>query len=123
MMHVFLAAFQIDARAALRLLLFNSGMQVVGESADWATTLHLAQETQPQLVLIDAELIPCVTHNRLTPLRHICPTANIIVLVNQLNTHHHATLAAEADLLLDKSIMPDRIAKRILVAGGRTLSD
>ena len=116
MMHVLLAACQNDARTALRLLLFSSGMLVVGESADWATTLQLAQKIQPKIILIDSELIPHVSHNRLVPLRDSCPSARIIVLVNQLNTHHHAALATEADLLLDKSEMPDRIAKRILAA-------
>jgi len=115
-MHVLLSAFQSDARAALRLLLSNLEMKVVGESVDWATTQKLAQAIQPALILIDSELIPQEAGNMLKPLRQICPTVSIIVLVNQLNIQHHAALTAEADLLLDKSEMPDQVATRILAA-------
>lgn len=39
MIRVFLADAGIDERSALRLLLLDLNMEVVGEAADWPTTL------------------------------------------------------------------------------------
>jgi DNA-binding NarL/FixJ family response regulator len=55
---VLLAAPQSDVRAALRLLLLDLDMGVVGEAADWSTTLALASETWPDMLLVDWELVP-----------------------------------------------------------------
>ena len=120
MMRVQIAAFQNNARVALRLLLINLEMQVVGESADWSTTLQLAEEVQPEILLIDCELIPLMRHNLLAPVRWICPTTKIIVLINGVTLPHYATLSAEADLVLSKSDMPDQIANRILALETRS---
>lgn len=119
MMRVLVAASQMDTRTALRLLLQTLEMQVVGESADWAATLQLAQELGPEIVLIDWEIIPPHTLNILKPLRHICRNASIIVLGDQLHLPQRAALVAEADLLLSKSEMPDQIANHILAVGRR----
>ena len=115
-MRILLAVFQTDARAALRLLLTNSGVQIVEESADWSTTLQLAKAVQPEIVLIDWEIIPTLSGSTLTPLRLLCPTANIIVLVNQLNNRQRTMISVEADVVINKSEMPDQIAQRILAA-------
>jgi DNA-binding NarL/FixJ family response regulator len=55
---VLLAAPQSDVRAALRLLLLDLDMGVVGETADWSTTLALAPETRPDMLLVDWDLVP-----------------------------------------------------------------
>lgn len=51
MTRVLLAAPQADVRAALRLLLLDLDMEVVGDAADWPTILALAPETQPDMLL------------------------------------------------------------------------
>jgi hypothetical protein len=48
---------QPDLRAALRLVLLDMNMGIVVEAADWPTTLALAPETRPELLLVDWELI------------------------------------------------------------------
>jgi DNA-binding NarL/FixJ family response regulator len=50
MTRVLLAAPQPDVRAALRLLLLDLSMEVVGEAADWPIALVLAPETQPDML-------------------------------------------------------------------------
>jgi hypothetical protein len=47
MMRVFLADAQSEERSALRLLLLGLNMEVVGEAADWPTTLAQAMATNP----------------------------------------------------------------------------
>jgi DNA-binding NarL/FixJ family response regulator len=69
MTRVLLAAPQPDVRAALRLLLLDLDMEVVGEAADWPTNLALAPETRPDMLLVDWELIPIDSGNTLTHLR------------------------------------------------------
>jgi DNA-binding NarL/FixJ family response regulator len=122
MTNVLLAAPQSDVRAALRLLLLDLNMGVVGEAADWSTTLALAPETQPDMVLVDWELIPLDSGNTLPQLRAVCPAAVVIVLISQLDARQQAALSAGADAFISKGEMPDRVAKRLRMAADRIRS-
>jgi two-component system, NarL family, nitrate/nitrite response regulator NarL len=119
MTNVLLAAPQPDVRAALRLLLLDLNMGVVSEAADWATTLALAPEIQPDMVLVDWELIPLESGNTLPQLRAVCPAAVVIVLISQLDARQQAALSAGADAFISKGEMPDRVAKRLRTAADR----
>jgi DNA-binding NarL/FixJ family response regulator len=116
MTQVLLAAPQPDVRAALRLLLLDLSMQVVGEAADWSTTLALAQETEPNMLLVDWELIPMASGHTLAQLREACPAAVVIVLISQLDARQQAALSAGADAFISKGEMPDRVAARLRAA-------
>jgi DNA-binding NarL/FixJ family response regulator len=116
MTRVLLAAPQPDVRAALRLLLIDLEMGVVGEAADWLTTLALAPETRPELLLVDWDLITVDSDNTLTQLRAACPTAVVIVLISQLNARQQAALSVGADAFISKGEMPDRVADRLRAA-------
>jgi DNA-binding NarL/FixJ family response regulator len=116
MIRVLLAAPQPDVRAALRLLLIDLEMGVVGEAADWLTTLALAPETRPELLLVDWDLITVDSDNTLTQLRAACPTAVVIVLISQLNARQQAALSVGADAFISKGEMPDRVADRLRAA-------
>jgi DNA-binding NarL/FixJ family response regulator len=116
---VLLAAPQPDVRAALRLLLLDLGMEVVGEASDWPTTLTLAPETRPDMLLVDWELIPIDSGNTLTQLRAACPAAVVIVLISQLDARQQAALSAGADAFISKGEMPDRVAGRLRAAAER----
>ncbi|HSG45634.1 MAG TPA: hypothetical protein VLA72_21025, partial [Anaerolineales bacterium] len=63
---VLLAAPQPEVRIALRLLLLDLSMEVVGEAADWSVALDLAPETRPDMLLVDWELITEDSGNTLT---------------------------------------------------------
>jgi two-component system nitrate/nitrite response regulator NarL len=119
MTNVLLAAPQPDVRAALRLLLLDLNMGVVSEAADWATTLALAPEIQPDMVLVDWELIPLDSGNTLSQLRAACPAAVVIVLISQLDAREQAALSAGADAFISKGEMPDRVAERLRTAANR----
>ena len=116
MTRVLLAAPQPDVRAALRLMLLDLSMEVVGEAADWLTTLALAPETRPDMLLVDWELIPTDSGNTLTQLRAACPGAVVIVLISQLDARHQAALSAGADAFISKGEMPDRVGDRLRAA-------
>jgi DNA-binding NarL/FixJ family response regulator len=113
---VLLAAPQSDVRAALRLLLLDLDMGVVGEAADWSTTLALASETWPDMLLVDWELVPLDSGNTLSQLRAVCPAAVVIVLISQLDARQQAALSAGADAFISKGEMPDRVAERLRMA-------
>ncbi len=122
MTRVLLAAPQPDVRAALRLLLLDLDMGVVGEAADWPTTLALVPEAQPDMLLVDWELIPLDSGNTLTQLRAACPAAVVIVLISQLDARQQAALSAGADAFISKGEMPDRVAERLRSAAERVRS-
>ena len=119
MTNVLLAAPQPDVRAALRLLLMDLEMGIVGEAADWSTTLALAPETRPDMLLVDWELIPLGSGNTLSQLRAVCPTAVVIVLISQLDSRQQAAVSAGADAFISKGEMPDRVAERLRMAADR----
>jgi DNA-binding NarL/FixJ family response regulator len=116
MIRVLLAAPQPDVRTALRLLLLDLSMEVVGEAADWPTILALAPESQPDMLLVDWELITVDSGNTLTQLRAACPSAVVIVLISQLDARQQAALSAGADAFISKGEMPDRVADRLRAA-------
>ena len=119
MISVLVAAAQPDVRAALRLTLLDLEMGIVGESADWSTTLDLAPETRPDMLLVDWELIPLGSGNTLSQLRAVCPTAVVIVLISQLDARQQAALSVGADAFISKGEMPDRVAERLRMAADR----
>jgi DNA-binding NarL/FixJ family response regulator len=116
MTRVLVATPQPDVRAALRLLLLDLSMEVVGEAADWPTILALAPESQPDMLLVDWELITVDSGNTLTQLRAACPSAVVIVLISQLDARQQAALSAGADAFISKGEMPDRVADRLRAA-------
>lgn len=120
MTRVLLAAPQADIRIAFRLLMGDLKMELIGEAADWPTTLALALEGRPDMVLVDWELIPMASGNTLTQLREVCPTAVVIVLISQLDARQQAALSAGADAFISKGEMPDRVAERLRAAARRS---
>jgi DNA-binding NarL/FixJ family response regulator len=119
MVRVLLAAPQPDVRTALRLLLLDLGMEVVGEAADWAANLALAPETRPDMLLVDWELISKGSGNTLSQLRAACPAAVVIVLISQLDARQQAALSAGADAFISRGEMPDRVAERLRASAKR----
>lgn len=114
MTRVFLADGQLEARSALRLLLLDLKMEVVGETADWTTTLAQAAGTQPDVVVVEWALIP--QDSSLLALRATCLAAVVIVLISQLDARQQAALSAGADSFISKDETPDRVAERLLAA-------
>lgn len=114
MTRVFLAARQSEVRSALRLLLQDIEMQVVGDADNWLTALAQAAGTQPDMLLVDWDLIP--RNTSLLELRATCPAAVVIVLISHLDARQQAALSAGADSFISKSETPDRVVERLRAA-------
>lgn len=120
MTRVFLADCQSELRAALRLMLLDLDMEVVGEAADWTTALAEAAGTQPDMVVVDWDLIP--DDSSLAALRITCPAAVVIVLISHLDARGQTALSAGADRFISKNESPDRVAARLREAAVRALT-
>jgi DNA-binding NarL/FixJ family response regulator len=114
MIRVFIADGQPEVRLALRLLLQDLDMHVVGDAADWRMTMSAASGTQPDMLVVDWDLIP--HRNSLQELRATCPAAVVIVLISHLDARKQAALSAGADSFISKGDTSDRIVERLRAA-------
>jgi len=120
MTRVYLADALTEERSALRLMLLDLNMEVVGEAADWTTALAQAPVSRTDMLLIDWGLLPRTTPSRaLEELRKACPAALVIILISHLDARQQAALSSGADAFISKGETPERVAERLrAVAAG-----
>ncbi len=118
MTRVFLADSQPQVRSALRLLLLDLKMQVVGEAAGWPSALPQARAAHPDMLLVDWDLLSEGAGAALAELRLACPAVRVVVLSSRLEARQ-AALSAGVDLFISKGEAPDIVAER-LQAGARS---
>jgi DNA-binding NarL/FixJ family response regulator len=117
MTRVFLADAQSDERKALRVMLRDLKMEIVGDSADWPTTLAKAPESGLDMLLVDWGMLPTGWGVKaLADLRLACPVAIVVVLISHLDARHQAALSAGADVFISKGEAPERVAERLQCA-------
>ncbi len=58
MTRVYIADARPEERSALRLMILDLKMKVVGEAADWSTTLAQAPVSRIDMLLVDWDLLP-----------------------------------------------------------------
>ena len=115
MTRVFLADGKTEERSALRLLLLDMEMEVVGEAADWSNTLSQAPISRADMLLVDWNLLPNTPTSALGILRDACPAALVIVLISHLDARQQAALSAGADAFISKGETPERVAERLRI--------
>ena len=114
MTRVYVADASPKERSALRLLLLDLKMEVVGEAADWFTTLVQAPISHIDLLLVDWDLLPANAPNvALDGLRKVCPAALVVVLISHLDARTQAALSAGAAAFISKDESPERVAERL----------
>jgi DNA-binding NarL/FixJ family response regulator len=118
MKRVYLANSHLDERSALRMLLVDLNLKIVGEAADWPTTLCLAPATRPDLLVVDWGLIASESAAKLRELRRACTAAVKIVLISPLEAREQAALSAGADAFISKGETSDRVVERLRAAVG-----
>ncbi len=119
MTRVYLADAKTEERSALRLMLLDLKMEVVGEAADWPTTVAQAPSRRADMLLVDWNLLPHSPTVALEELRKVCPAALVIVLISHLDARDQAALSAGADAFISKGETPERVAERLrTVAAG-----
>ena len=113
MTRVYLADAKDQERNALRLVLLDLNMEVVGEAGDWETTLAQAPVSRSDMLLIDWDLLPNSPTEALDTLRKACPAALVIILISHLDARQQAALSAGADAFISKGETPERVAERL----------
>ena len=114
MTRVYIADPLREERSALRILLTDLHLEVIGEAADWESTLTQAPSLRPEMLLMDWTMLPNGTQSTaLSILRDACPDALVIVLISHLDARQQAALAAGADTFISKGETPDRVAERL----------
>ena len=114
MTRVYVADTLTEERSALRLMLLDLDMEVVGEAADWATALAQAPLNRIDMLLIDWGLLPRISPSiALEELRRACPAALVIVLISHLDAREQAALSSGADAFISKGETPERVAERL----------
>jgi len=116
MTRIYLADSKTEERSALRQLLLDLKMEVVGEAADWSTALAQAPISRTDMLLIDWDLLPNSPTAALEELRRACPAALVIILISHLDARHQAALSAGADAFISKGETPERVAERLRLA-------
>lgn len=114
MMRVFIANAKAAERSALRIMLLNLKMEVVGDASDWQTTLVEAPATNFNLLLVDWDLLPANAAANLSAMRQACSNAISVVLTSYLDAHQQAAQSAGADAFISKGEIPNRLADHLL---------
>jgi DNA-binding NarL/FixJ family response regulator len=113
MTRVYVADAKPEERAALRILVLDLSMEVVGEAADWVTTLAQVPISNTDMLLIDWDLLPNSQTAALNEIRRVGPAALVIVLISHLDARQQAALSAGADAFISKGELPERVAERL----------
>jgi len=116
MTRVYLADASPDELSALRLLLQDLKLEIVGEARDWPTALAQAPDCSTDIFLIDWEILPNSPTVALGKLRKACPTARVIVLISHLDARDQAALSAGADVFISKGELPERLSEHLRAA-------
>lgn len=113
MINVYLADTQVEERSALRLMIRDLKMDVIGETADWQTLLDQVSTTKPDLVLVDWGLLDNDSGLRIAELREVCPISSVIVLISHWDPREQAALSAGADVFISKGETIDHVSEHL----------
>jgi len=116
MTRVYLADARPEERSALRLLLLDLKMEIVGESSDWSSTLAQAPTTRLEMLVVDWGLLPIESSAALSELRLACPKAIVVVLISSTDARQQAALYVGADAFISKNETPEQVARHLRVA-------
>lgn len=122
-MKVLIADDQADVRHALRILLENEGGQFAFSEAEGIKSLlKEAENTKPDLILLDWELSGKTMDNVIPVLRRIAPGVRIIALSVHPEAEK-AAIKAGADAFASKGENSDRLLYIIRSAGFTTIHE
>jgi DNA-binding NarL/FixJ family response regulator len=116
MTNVYIADSQLDERSAFRLMLTDLKMTIVGEASNWATLISQVATSNPDVVLVDWNLISQGSGMTMSELRAICPVTSVIVLISQWDAGEQAALSSGADIFISKAGSTRQVAERLMAA-------
>lgn len=109
MVRVYLADSHLAERSALRLLILDMGMDLVGEAADWPTVLAEVPTSKPHMLVVDWDLLPSSPDAAVIGLRMACPASLAVVLISHLNPHDQVALSVGADVFISRGEIVERV--------------
>lgn len=108
-MHLVIADRQAATRSALSMLLApEENVEIVGEAGDKQQLLSIIEATQPDVILLDWELIGLATVDLLAELRTLPLSLKVIALSGRPEAQEVA-LGAGADNFVSKGDPPARL--------------
>jgi DNA-binding NarL/FixJ family response regulator len=113
MTRVFLADPLIEERSALRAMLMDLSMDVVGEATDWGTLSKGRPGNLSDMVLFSWDLIPKDASWAISKLRKTYPGAILVTIANRSDLYERTALNAGLDVFISKEISPRRVAELI----------
>jgi DNA-binding NarL/FixJ family response regulator len=122
MIKVFIVDTSPEERSALRWMLKDLNMQVVGEASDCSTLFNEVPKTNPDLVLIDYALVRSDINFSVGKIRAICSPTIAIVVMSSLNFREMATISTGADIFISKNDLPEDIARQIQDAADHVIT-
>jgi DNA-binding NarL/FixJ family response regulator len=122
MIKVFIADASPQECAALRWMLKDLKMQIVGEAKDWLTLFSEAPLTNPDLILIDYAFTRSDLNYSIDKLRVLCSSSIAIIIISSLNFREMATISTGADIFISKNELPEDIARQIQDAAEQVLT-
>lgn len=123
MTRIYLADAKPQERSALRLLVLDLNMEIVGEAADWSTTLVQVPLNRVDILLVDWDLLPRnLGVQSLTELRVACPGAIVVILISYLNSREQAALSIGADMFISTGESPERVADHLRTVAAKILT-
>jgi DNA-binding NarL/FixJ family response regulator len=114
MIRVFIADTRSEERFALRAMMRGLDFEVVGEAADWPTTVEQAPASGTEMLVVDWDLLPSDPSAALGDLRKRCQAKMAVVLISRLDARQQAALSSGADMFISKGEGADRLAERCL---------
>jgi DNA-binding NarL/FixJ family response regulator len=118
MIRVFIANAKAEERSALRLMMLNINMEVVGDASDWLTTLAQAPATNFNVLLVDWDLLPANAVSSLSAMRQSCSNVVFVVLTSYLDARQQAAQSAGADAFISKGEIPSRLVDHLFAISG-----
>ncbi len=119
---MYIADAMLGERSALRLMLLDLKMQIVGEAGDWSTALAEAPICRTDILIVEWELLPAdAPSTALNELRRACPEALVIILIGHLEARQQAAISVGADVFISKGEMPERVAEYLRAAAAKIL--
>jgi DNA-binding NarL/FixJ family response regulator len=119
MVCVYLADANAIERSALRLMINDLNMDVVGEASDWPTVLVQVSLSHPHMLVVDWDLLPGLPGVALEELRKLCPASMVIVLISHLDARQQAALSAGADVFISRGDAIERVVDRLQTVARR----
>ena len=117
---VYVSDAKPEESSVLRLLFHDLKMEVVGEAADWFTTLAQVPLSQADILLVDWDVLPVNSPDTaLGELRKACPSLLVVLLISHLDSQTQAALSIDVDMFIRKDEPSKIIAKHLQEVAAR----